>query len=366
MTFTERVHALMRALRALLRPPRRLRVLRAGGFLISGTLALGFATLNTGNNLLYLLMGALLGTIALSGWLSEHALREVSLRRSVPRAVTAGTPAHIEYSVRNGKRRLPSHGLELREQLQPHSPLRCGGAYVAALEPGASARVRVELLPERRGVYALEGLVLATLFPFGLFAKERDIELPGTLVVWPRTDRPVRTPRVAAASGRRLRLAAAAARGAERGEYRGLREYRAGDDPRDIHWRTTARRGALMVREYDREAKDEYWIVLDTVASTEAAGEAAVEVAASVITAAGTRGDRFGLAAGSTRIPPGTAAGRIEAALDVLAAVIVTRAGPLPTPPVRTQSCVLITARGADGATWGDVFHVVAAEEPER
>jgi uncharacterized protein (DUF58 family) len=355
----------MRSLRAWLRPPRRLRVLRSGAFLISGTLALGFATLNTGNNLLYLLMGALLGTISLSGWLSEHALRNIFLRRTLPRAATAGTPAHIEYSVRNGKRRLPSHGLELREQLQRDTPLRCAGGYVAALEPGASARVRVELLPERRGVYALEGLVLGTLFPFGLFAKERDIALPGTIVVWPRTDRPVRAPRIAAASGRRLRIAAAAAHGAERGEYRGLREYRAGDDPRDIHWRTTARRGVLMVREYDREAKDEYWIVLDTVAATEVAAEAAVEVAASVIAAAAKRGDRFGLAAGTTRIPPGTAAGRVEAALDVLAAVIVTRTGLPPSPPVRPQSCVLITARGADGATWGDVYHV-ASDGDER
>jgi uncharacterized protein (DUF58 family) len=359
-----RFHARMRRLRVLLRPPRRLRVLRAGGFLISGTLALGFATLNTGNNLLYLLMGALLGTIALSGWLSEHALRDIALRRTVPRAVTVGTPAHLEYSVRNGKRRLPSHGLELRERLQAQTPLRCGSGYVAALEPGGSTRVRVELLPERRGVYALEGLVLGTLFPFGLFAKERDVDLAGTVVVWPRTDRPVRTPRVAAASGRRLRIAATAALGAERGEYRGLREYRPGDDPRDIHWRTTARRGVLMVREYDREAKDEYWIVLDTISATEAAGEIAIEVAASIIAAAAGRGDRFGLAAGSTRIPPGTAAGRVEAALDVLAAVIVTRAGPAPTPPVRPQSCVLVTARAADRTTWGDVFSV--AEENDR
>jgi uncharacterized protein (DUF58 family) len=362
MTWSERVLALARRLRVVLRPPRRLRVLRAGGFLISGTLALGLATLNTGNNLLYLLMGALLGTIALSGWLSEHALRDIGLRRSVPRAVTAGTPAHVEYSVRNGKPRLPSHGLELRERLRSGSPLRCGSGYVSALEPGASARVRVELLPARRGVYALEGLVLATLFPFGLFAKERDVDLPGTIVVWPRTDRPVRTPRVAAASGRRVRLATSSSLAGERGEYRGLREYRPGDDPRDIHWRTTARRGQLMVREYDREAKDEYWIVLDTVSPTELAGETAIEVTASIIAAAATRGDRFGLAAGSTRIPPGSAAGRVEAALDVLAAVIVTRAGPMPTPPVRPRSCVLVTARGADATSWGDVFLVAGAE----
>ena len=362
---------LIRTVRRWLRPPRRLTVLRSGGFLIFGTFALGIATLNTGNNLLYLLMGALLGTIALSGWLSEQALRELRIRRVVPRAITAGEHARMEYEITNNKKRLPSHGVEIRELVDedaaaertPDSDLHADvielvPAFVAALEPGSTARVRAAITVPRRGVIHLDGVTLATSFPFGLFAKERDIGVPGSLVVWPRADRKVRAPHLGGRRGQRQQLGAGAAAGAERGDYRGLRQYRPGDDPRDIHWRSTARRGEPIIREYDRDAADEYWIVLDTVARDADAGEVAVEIAASVIALAAERGDRFGVACGSVRIQPGVGAARVDGALDVLAAVSITRSGPAPALPARAESCVLITARAAAAASWGDVYLV--------
>ncbi|HUF51049.1 MAG TPA: DUF58 domain-containing protein [Longimicrobiales bacterium] len=357
-------------LRRWLRPPRRLTVLRPGGFLIFGTFALGLATLNTGNNLLYLLMGALLGTIALSGWLSEQALRELRIRRIVPRAITAGEHARIDYEITNRKRNLPSHGIEVRELVDADEitvadragalhaeALQLDAGFIAALEPGATARARAPLTAPRRGVIALDGVTLTTAFPFGLFAKERDIELPGSLTVWPRADRKVRAPRLGGRRGQRQQLGVGAAAGAERGDYRGLRQYRPGDDPRDIHWRSSARRGEPIIREYDRDAADEYWIVLDTVAPDEAAGEAAVEIAASVIALAAERGDRFGVAAGAARIQPGVGSARVDAALDVLAAINMTRTGAEPALPARAESCVLVTARAAGGTAWGDLYH---------
>lgn len=338
---------------------------RAGAFLIVGTLALGFATLNTGNNLLYLLMGALLGTIALSGWLSEQALRRLRLERHVPRAATAGEPARLLYRLHNGKRRLPSHGIEIRELPVPHAGANPAWvsepAFAAALEPGASVRVRGTLTVPRRGVYPLAGVVLATSFPFGLFSKERDIALPGRLVVWPRTDRPVRAPRPGGTRSARHYAGSSSAPVLQRGEYRSLREYRPGDDPRDIHWRSTARRGDLVTREFDRDAVDEYWIVLDTAAPDEAAAEAAVELAAALVVAAADRGDRFGLCAGPARLAPNAAAPGAEHALDTLAAVVMhhsgQRVGDLAA-PVRPDQCVLVTARPAVPGGWGDVFRV--------
>jgi uncharacterized protein (DUF58 family) len=380
----QRVHAVADRLRELLRPPRRLRVLRPGGFLIFGTLALGLATLNTGNNLLYLLVGALLGTIALSGWLSEQVLQNVTVVRTPPRAMTAGSTAYLAYSVTNRKHRLPSHGLTIRELTRPGAPLTGGtssaavapreplvagppqsrGAallqpgFVAVLEPGARVAVRAAVTAQRRGVFQLECVELSTSFPFGLFSKGRDIVLPGVLVVWPRTDRPVRAPRIGGSHGRRERAGAGAAAGAERGDYRGLRDYRPGDDPRDIHWRSTARRGSLVTREYDRDRSDEYWIVLDTVAPDTEAGEHAIEIAAALVARAAARGDRFGLAAGRVRIEPAAGGPRIQAALDALAAVELVAAGPAPAPPASPGMCVLVSARGGagtGGSSWGDV-----------
>ena len=69
---------------------------------------LGVAAIGTGNNLLFLLLGAMLGFITLSGWLSEQMLRKVEVRRRPPRGVTAGEPARVAYELANGKRRLPS------------------------------------------------------------------------------------------------------------------------------------------------------------------------------------------------------------------------------------------------------------------
>jgi uncharacterized protein (DUF58 family) len=366
------VRSRLRRLLSLLRPPRRLRLRRAGGFLVLGTFALGLAALNTGNNLLYLMLGALLGTIALSGWLSEQALRDIGVRRSTPRAATAGTPAHVEYHVHNRKDRLPSHGIELREMppttgsaawASASTPAAATAApdfetaFVATLEPAARVRVRAGVTAPRRGIHPLPGVVLCTAFPFGLFEKERDVLLPGTLTVWPRTDRPVRAPRIGGAHGHRRHAGAGAAAGAERGDYRALREYRPGDDPRDIHWRSTARRGAPILRQYDRAAAEQYWLVLDTVAPTADLAEAAVETAAAVAAQSIARGDVIGLAAGAAVLPPGHGSARLDVVLDILAGVTMLAAGEAPRPPAAPRACVLITARGGDG-DWGDVYRV--------
>lgn len=342
-------------LRARMRASRRLRLTRAGWFVVFATLALGLATLNTGNNLLYLLLGALLGVIVLSGLLSERALRDLHVRRTLPRTLTVGIPARLQYAVRNGKRRLPSHALEIRETV---SPFGAAAAFVPVLNADSTARAAIEVVPRCRGVHRLDGVSIATSFPFGLFVKERDCVLQATVVVWPRTDRRVRTVRAIGSRGRPRLHAAGMAAAAERGDYRGLREYRHGDDARDIHWRSTARRGEPIVREYDRDATSEYWIVLDAIAPTSAAGEAAVEVAAALVVQAAARGDRFGLAAGTAHLAPGGAPTGVDAALDLLAALRIRAQGPPPTLPARPEDCVLVTAREIGRSRWADVYDV--------
>jgi uncharacterized protein (DUF58 family) len=338
---------------------------RPGLFLVVGTFALGLAALNTANNLLYLLLGALLGIIALSGWLSEQTLRGVSVQRSLPRSVRAGAAARIEYQLHNRRSKFPGYGLTVREMRYardnhdlPGEDTRpvCGEAYLSVLQPGAPGVARAEVTAARRGVYPLYGVVVATAFPFGLFEKERDLELAAPLIVWPRADKVLRVPLRSGRRGRRPRAGAGAAAGAERGDYRGLREYRSGDDPRDVHWRSTARRGEPIVRQYDRDASDEYWIVLDTCADDLELGETAVEIAASLFAAASSRGERVGFAAGSVILPPGVAGARIDAVFDELAAVRLGPQHPLPLPPVPPVQCVLVTARSVDGGEWGDVY----------
>jgi uncharacterized protein (DUF58 family) len=335
-------------LRKKLRPPRRLRFTRPGWIVTVGSLVLGLAAIGTGNNLLYLLLGAVLGFIVLSGWMSEQTLRGLEVRRRVPAGATAGEPARIAYEVANRKRRLPSFAVEVGEAGLP------GRAWIAALGAGEEHAARAEHTWERRGVYPLETTVLATGFPFGLYRKERDLDLPGEVAVWPRTDRPVREPRPAGRRSLATDRALAGAAGG-RGEFRALRPYRPGDDPRDVHWPSTARAGEPVVREFERERSRALWLCLELRAPEGDAAEAAVEVVAALAAGALRRGESFGLATGDTRVPPGTGPGQLERVLDALARARFRPDAPAVAPPAPPAECVLVTA-GSAGAGWGDVY----------
>jgi uncharacterized protein (DUF58 family) len=332
------------------RPPRRLRVLRPGGYLLAGILALGLATLNTGNNLLFLLLGALLGLVVLSGWLSEQTLRDVRVARRVPRAATAGAPAWIEYSVRRDGAATAGYALEIGEIGWP------GCAFVQVLEPGDAATVRLAGEFARRGVVELDTIVVATAFPFGLFRKSCALHAADRLVVWPRSDRRVRAPAFAAGGGVRRELAAATRATPGRADFRALRPYRAGDDPRDVHWRASARAGEPIVREHEHAMSETWWLCLDTRGRQGARQEeAAVEIAASLAAGAVRRGEPVGFAAAGERLAPAAGYGQLDAILDALAAVAFSPDAPPPVPPA-AAACVLVAPRAARRAGFADVF----------
>ena len=94
---------------------RRLTFTRLGRWYCSLTVGIGFAAINTGNNLLFLVLGLLLASIVVSGVLSENAVRDVRVTRVLPLEAAVGAPALIGLSVVNGKKRAPSFSLELRE-----------------------------------------------------------------------------------------------------------------------------------------------------------------------------------------------------------------------------------------------------------
>jgi len=330
---------------------RRLRF-TSGGFVFTlGTLAVGFAAMNTGNNLLYLLLGAMLGFITVSGWLSERAIRGLRVERRHPRAVTVGHDLRIAYDVRNDKRHLPSLAVEISEAGLPEP------AFVAHVAPEGRTTVRSVNSFVRRGIYPLDVVTLSTGFPFGLFRKERDLSLPGEVVVWPRTDRPVRDPAPGAGRLPTLGLSVRGV-GGSRGEYRSLRGYRSGDDPRDIHWRSSARMREPVVREYERDGAETRWICLDLRAEPGEAAEVAVELAASLAARAVGRHRPFALVAGPDLLEPNDGAGHLERALDLLSRVDFDPNAPAPAPPVPLDACVLVGVGVGTGRGFGDVVSV--------
>ncbi len=233
-------------LRRRLRPPRRLRFTREGRIIVVLSVGVGFAAINTGNNLLYLLLGWLLSFIIASGILSEMTLKKLKVERRPPPRVFAGEPFLMEVVIQNTKPTRASFSIEV-EDLNGTTPIdkRC---YFLKIPAGKSQRTSYRHTYARRGLYTLTGYRVATKFPFALFRKSRDVDAPLDVLVYPaRVAVPRPPPRTT------HRGESTASRLGRRGEFFGLRERRSGDDRRDIHWRSSARTGRLLVREYEHE-----------------------------------------------------------------------------------------------------------------
>jgi uncharacterized protein (DUF58 family) len=225
-------------------PPRTLRPTREGWWCLLAAIGVGFAAVTTGNNLLYLLEAMLLGLVVVSGLLSEMSMRGLRLALRVPDEIFAGRPALFAIVVTNGKRRLPSYSLALS------APGRGEIArYLPRLSAGEERLVAWETTFASRGRARLPVLRVTTRFPFGLFAKSGPVALDAEIVVYPALRA------LPAELWRRAQgTVFASSRRAGRGHgLHNLREYRAGDDPRLIHWRLSAKRRALVVRELEEE-----------------------------------------------------------------------------------------------------------------
>ena len=238
------------AIAARLRPRRTIRPTRDGWWCLGAALALGFAAMNTGNNLLYLLASLLLALIVVSGILSEHSMRRLRVSAVLPEEIYAGRPALLGARVANGKRWLPSYSVTLRSGARR--------LYVDRLAAGEEVLLTWESTFAARGRTRLPGVQVTTRFPFGLFVKAGRPLLEGEVIVFPvvRPVGDVGRRRPTGSSGRALHR-----RGRGHDLYN-LREYRTGDDRRLIHWRSTARAGTLIVRELEAETAAATRIVL--------------------------------------------------------------------------------------------------------
>ncbi|CAN5713937.1 hypothetical protein BH09MYX1_BH09MYX1_17390 [soil metagenome] len=237
--------------------PRRLQFTREGKFFVGITLGVGFAALNTANNLLYLLLGMLLALIVVSGVMSELSLRDLTVVRRLPLRAQVGRAHLVEIEVFNHKKRVPSYAIEV-EDLRAGQPAdkRC---FFLKISPKSAQVAAYRRTPMRRGRDVHVGFRIATRFPFGLFEKSREVPAEGELVIYPAVD-PVALPPMP--HGRAPGIENANGRGAGE-DFLGLRLLREGEDLRDIHWRKTASLGQMVARERAREARPDVVLNLD-------------------------------------------------------------------------------------------------------
>jgi uncharacterized protein (DUF58 family) len=99
------------ALWRLFHPRRTIKPTRDGWWCLLVSVGLGVAAINTGNNLLYLLVSALLALIVVSGILSEQSMRGLDLTGVAPDEIYAGQPALLGATIANRKGWFTSYSL---------------------------------------------------------------------------------------------------------------------------------------------------------------------------------------------------------------------------------------------------------------
>lgn len=281
-------------------PPYGLSLPLRGMLFLFGTTLIGLAAVDAGINLLLIIFGVCLGAILLSSFSGWRALRRVRVRRQAPDNMVAGRVFEIRYAVHNESRWTWLHDVHLHDVVSGASIIRAPEGFVHSLRPGERTYVTVPVRAASRGRIRLNAVRVSTSFPFGIFTKSVLIPLEDELVVFPPLARLLGP--LEQVSRRSEAAAHSMAPGRTKGdeEFYGVREFRAGDNPKRIHWRRSARTGQLMVREMSKPRDHQVWCVINTQVPPRdgraaALLEQAVSAAATALCHALESGSRVGL-----------------------------------------------------------------------
>lgn len=320
---------------ALRRPPAfRIELTRLGGGYLLVCVLVGGAAMNTGNNGLYLVSSALLGTLAASGFVSRRNVWRVAVSVEPPAELFAGLPTTMGMRL-TATPRDENRSLRL-------APVDGEGAFVERVPAGRSVRVDVTSSFAERGMRPVPAVEVSSRFPLGLFRKTRIFRPAGELLVFPQLLPIPALPPAGRSSGREVDVATA--RRGRSPEVHAFRDFLPGDDPRDIHWKQTARQRRTILRERLAEGGGWTTIVLDADAAGGAAHfERCVSAAASLACLLVEQGGALALRTADRRIGPGSGAPQRLAVLGALAVATMPKAGEGADPgiPVAGERIVL-------------------------
>jgi uncharacterized protein (DUF58 family) len=270
-------------------------------------------------NLLLVLAGMLLGAFLVNWRAVRTTLAGLRIERQLPSRISAGDVLSVNLSLLNTRRRLGSWAIVAEEQIEReaaaadnnHGRPRAYFNFYAKGDSPIFADTKIGTVPQptlrpsvlfpyveagqsrrgtyrgrltQRGRYRFGPLRLSTRFPFGLFSRTIDAGQAETLVVLPRLGRLTEgwtSRRLEAFAGTQRRQ-----RPGVEGDFYGVREWRGGDGRRLIHWRSSARLGRLVVRQFERPRTRDVAVVLDLWQPENSAAEHAENVELAVSFAA--------------------------------------------------------------------------------
>jgi uncharacterized protein (DUF58 family) len=236
------------------------RLTREGIIYLGAVFVLVLAAVNTGNNLLFMILACTLSAILVSGLLSRVVLTGIDLKFDLPEHIFAEQPVLAELELRNEKQMWPSFSLlVVGETKKSAAQVLTRPVYFPYIPRQSAARQKVELIFPRRGIYRQDAFGIRTRFPFGFFEKTRTVDSSIEIAIYPRVQPADQFYEV-------LPLLSGEMASYFRGrghELHSLRGYQPNDSARFVDWKVTAKTGRVMVREFAREDERRVMLVLD-------------------------------------------------------------------------------------------------------
>jgi uncharacterized protein (DUF58 family) len=232
-------------------------VTREGWIYFGSLVVVVFAAINTNNNLLYMVLSALLSVLLLSGFLSSVNFRSVDIRIRVPATCFAGESFPVSIEMRNAKSVFPTFSLKVGPA-NGHK-LQFDPVYLTCLRAKETDnRISVASL-NRRGRYTISKVKMTSRYPFGFLSKEKDRATKAACVCYPEI-----------VAKEQLNFAAIDLLGANQRFERGpgndlymIRDYLPSDSARHVHWKASAKTAVLKTREFAAEETRRVALYLD-------------------------------------------------------------------------------------------------------
>ena len=245
-------------------------------------LAIGWSK---GINLLILLTFILAAVVLFNWILSGRQVKRIAASRRWAGPAFAGVQSHWDLQIEN-RGPQPLAGFMIADSAAESQR----EWFVDRVKPGQTVRLAAAGVFQRRGIQRLQPVSVHCSYPFGLARRQRTFGGTTECVVLPRLGSVNMTrfrqwlQRILRSSGRLHRIARPSM--IHQDDLHGLRAFRPGDNPRWIHWRTSARRNLKMVREFEEASGMSLVVVLDATCDvadqSDPKFEAAVSLAASI------------------------------------------------------------------------------------
>jgi uncharacterized protein (DUF58 family) len=243
---------------------------REGAVYLAMIAVIAVAALNTGNNLLFIILSCLLAGILASGVLSGIVLQGLELDLSLPEHLFAGQAVFVRLRLENQKQFFPTFSVTVsgRANFRSRRTRRPQAAaptilnqdvYIPYLPRRSSTTPDVMLKFPKRGNYSQDSFRVSTRFPFGFIRKTRSIPCGRAVLVLPSVQPAEKFFEVLPQLGSKLD---SYLKGHSHDLY-SIRDYQQSDSARHVDWKATARLGRLKVREFTREDEPRLRLVFD-------------------------------------------------------------------------------------------------------